>query len=153
MKMVRDILSGEAISTGWWVICGAPSSGKTTIIEALKAKGIPTNPDMTRLYIDEEIRRGRTKEQVRANQEEFRRVTFERMVAQLDTLVRSEFMVHDGGLPDCIAYRRLVGVEVGPDVQQACKIFRYRGILLFEPLPYEEDGVRAGCVHDNGSQV
>jgi predicted ATPase len=143
VQTVHDILSRSGvINTCWCVISGAPSSGKTTVVEVLRARGMSTNPDITRAYIDEERAKGRTKEEVKADQEQFRRITFERMVMQAATLEPTEFMVHDGGIPDCIAYRRLVGVEVGADVHRACQIFRYRSVLLFDPLQYQEDNVR-----------
>ena len=45
----------EQISNNWYVITGAPSSGKTTLLEYLKKKGQKVYFEWARIYIDQEM--------------------------------------------------------------------------------------------------
>jgi predicted ATPase len=53
-----DLLSTPfRVQTNWHVITGAPSSGKTTLIDQLAAKGFRTVPEGARLYIERDNQR------------------------------------------------------------------------------------------------
>ena len=53
------------IDTKWYVITGAPCSGKTTVLKELGARGIDWNPEVARVFIEEQQATGRTLEQIR----------------------------------------------------------------------------------------
>ena len=57
-----DLLSTPfATQTKWHVITGGPCYGKTTLIQLLAERGFRKVPEMARLYIEEEVARGRTR--------------------------------------------------------------------------------------------
>ena len=54
-----DLLSTPfRVQTNWYVITGAPCSGKTTLIEQLADKGYRTIPETARLYMENEMAAG-----------------------------------------------------------------------------------------------
>jgi ABC-type molybdenum transport system ATPase subunit/photorepair protein PhrA len=65
-ELDRDLLSTPfSVQTNWHVITGAPSCGKTTLIDQLADKGFQTTPEGGRLYIEREIASGRTIDEIR----------------------------------------------------------------------------------------
>jgi hypothetical protein len=70
------------VQTNWHVITGAPSSGKTTLIDQLADKGFQTVPETGRLHVEREVARGRTIDEIREDE------TIQRGIA--DTQLRIE---------------------------------------------------------------
>ena len=63
-----DLLSTPfGVQTNWHVITGGPCSGKTTLVDQLADKGFRTVPETARLYIEKEMARGRTIDEIREN--------------------------------------------------------------------------------------
>lgn len=52
------------------VATGAPISGKSTVLDAL---GVPYEPEVARVFIEREVAKGLTKEQIRADEGAFQR--------------------------------------------------------------------------------
>lgn len=128
--------------TNWSVITGGPCSGKTALIGALTDAGHRTVPESARLYIDEELAKGRTIEDIRANPQALQEAIFERKLASERALDPLEMVFIDRGLPDTLAYRRHLGLAHDPIVHAACAKSSYRNIFLLEPLPYVPDRAR-----------
>lgn len=132
-----------SIETRWCVITGAPSSGKTTIInEIARRSSLLTNPDITRQYIESEILNGNNKFSIRADYERFLQITLERKVLNAKSLPTDQLIIHDYGIPDHVAYARYMNVPVTLEMIEASTMFRYAKVLIFDPLPLEEDLVR-----------
>jgi predicted ATPase len=67
-ELDSDILSTPfGVQTNWHVITGGPCSGKTTLIDLLADKGFQTVPEIARLYMEKEIAKGRTIDDIREN--------------------------------------------------------------------------------------
>jgi predicted ATPase len=129
-------------STNWVVITGAPSSGKTSVIENLRARGYAVQAEVARELIEECLRRGLTAEDVRRDggkqlQKDILRIKSERE-ASLDPSI-SVFM--DRGMPDSMTYFRLAGLDVAM-ARQACMMFHYAAVFIFDRLPFVKDGIR-----------
>lgn len=130
-------------TTRWVVITGAPSSGKTSVIDDLRARGYAVQGEVARELIEECLRRGLTVEDVRREggqqlQRDILRIKREREAAVDPT----ECVFMDRGMPDSIPYFRLAGLDVAMAVQ-ACRTFRYAAVFVFDRLPLVKDGIRA----------
>ncbi len=129
----------------WYVITGGPSTGKTTLLNLLSKKGYMTVPEAARLLIDREMAKGKTLEQIRADeaafQEEIARMK-QVIEAELSTNTQTVFL--DRGMQDTLAYLRHYDFEVKDWVHDALKAATYNKVFLLDPLPlYEKDYARS----------
>lgn len=127
--------------TNWHVITGAPSCGKTTVINLLAERKYQTAPEGARLYMEREIARGRSLEEVHSN-----KIVTERGIAmaQLEVergLQAKECIFLDRGIPDCLAWYRALGLNPN-ELLRECFHHRYASVFILDPLPLHQDGLR-----------
>lgn len=129
------------VKTNWCVITGAPSSGKTSVIDELVRRGYQTEPEVARDLIEECLQRGMKIEQVRARndwlQNEILRLKLERESKQDP----DQLIFLDRGIPDSLTYLRIAGLDLSA-AKTAAQAFRYRAIFIFERLSLVKDGIR-----------
>jgi len=125
----------------WYVITGAPCSGKTTIISQLSKMGYQTVFEAARFLINKGISEGKTLEDIRKDEFEFQKKTFEFKINAEKNLPKDEIVFLDRGLPDTIAYYNFYGYDAG-EVLKVCKEKRYRKIFFLESLSFEKDYAR-----------
>ena len=130
-----------AVQTRWYVITGAPSCGKTTLVDQLAGRGYRTVPEIARQYLEGEVARGRAIAEIRADMDFCTRQVLDMQRRIEDALPAGELLFVDRGLPDCLAFFRLAGVDPN-DHLAACLRHRYAGVFLLDPLPFERDGTR-----------
>lgn len=131
------------MSTKWVVITGAPVSGKTSVVRFLEANGVRVKHEAATLYIDGQIRLGRSKEEVCApsNQPVLQR-EIPRMHAQMESALDPAVPhILDRAVPDVLAYCRLyehTEADVWPHITRRY----YRKVFLLNRLPWEGNDVR-----------
>ncbi|MBE0579179.1 MAG: ATP-binding protein [Devosia sp.] len=128
--------------TNWYVITGGPSSGKTTTIELLAARGYRTTIEHARHFIDTQRVTGRTVAEIRANQREFQKGVLHMQIEQEQSLDSNEVWFLDRALPDALAYYRYLGLEPEPELLEALKAVSYRKIFILDLLPLQKDYAR-----------
>lgn len=128
--------------TEWIVITGAPSSGKTSVINDLKARGYQVQDEVAREYIEACISRGLSLQEIRADGGvELQRQILRLKLAREAVLPPDEIVFLDRGVPDSMTYFRLAGLDVAA-AQEASARFRYDAVFIFDRLPVVPDGVR-----------
>lgn len=131
-----------SIYTNWYIIVGGPSSGKTKVIERLTSLGYVTVPEAPRLLIDAEISKGKTIEEVRADESEFQKKVFQKRAEDEDKISPEQnTFIDGGGIPTCVAYCQNCGLDPTPMIEEAKKR-RYKEVFLLEQLPFEKDYAR-----------
>ncbi len=135
-------------STQWYVLTGGPSSGKTTTIELLRARGFKVVPEHAREYIDEQIEAGRTLEDIRSHNEEFQRQIIKRQIAHEESLNPHEQVFLDRAIPDSLAYFRFLGLEPDRFLLDAIRSSAYKRVFILDLLPLEKDEARTEDVED-----
>ena len=128
--------------TNWRVITGAPCSGKTSVIKALARAGYAVVHEAARAYIDEELKRGRRIDEIKADEQAFEGRILERKVRIEFSLATASTVFLDRAIPDSIAYYRLSGLNPEVPVKKS-RVFRYRNVFLFERLAFVGDPVRS----------
>ena len=133
------------IDTNWVVITGAPSSGKTSVIDVLARRGYATWPETARQVIEEKLKSGQTIKDIRRPELA--------AALQKEILMRKENLEHtldpaqqvflDRGMPDSLSYFRLANIADLTSVRNACLRFRYRQVFIFDRLPMVHDAVRS----------
>ncbi len=126
----------------WIVITGAPSAGKTTILDTLQQKSYSILPENARIYIDQQLSGGRTIEEIRADEFEFQKVIARMNIEREKSLPTEELVFMERAVPDSLAYFERIGKGVPDFLQEAAKHLRYRKVFLLEPLPFEQDYAR-----------
>lgn len=132
----------ESLRTAWVLIDGAPSSGKTTVIQALHRRGYRIIPEVGRAYIELELARGRTLGDIRGDEEYFQRALIALYAEQFQRLDPRQSVILDGGFPHAQAYIELNTTPNMPDVLALCRPFHFKKVFLCDPLPFEDDHVR-----------
>lgn len=131
------------IDTNWFILAGAPGSGKTTTIERLASLGYAVAPEAARTIIDEAIQKGESIEQIRGNEAEFQKKVF-RMKIEVENKISPAKLtfIDGGGMPASLAYYRVAGLAPSAIIKEVEKR-KYRGVFFLEPLPsYENDYAR-----------
>jgi predicted ATPase len=129
------------LETNWYVITGAPSSGKTKLIEYLSFLGYRTVPEAARILIDIEMSKGRKIEEIRGNDYEFQMRILEMKIEVENKIPIEQLTFFDRAIPDSIAYFKISNMDTKP-VIDACKKRRYKGVFLLEQLPFDKDYAR-----------
>jgi predicted ATPase len=127
--------------TKWYVVTGSPSSGKTTLIRELERLGCRVVHEVARNYIESQMEKGRTLEEVRADKRSFETYILNAKVAIEATLPKDEVIVLDRAIPDSIAYFEAAGLDATEAVEKSPRN-QYRKIFLLDRLPYKTDHAR-----------
>ena len=126
----------------WYVITGAPSSGKTTTLKVLERKGYKVFYEWARIYIDGEMKKGKTLKEIRKDELAFQRKILELKVNFEKKLVKKDLVFMERGIPDSAAYMKMCGLENDKLLKRVNKSCSYKKVFLMELLKYELDYAR-----------
>jgi predicted ATPase len=120
-----------------FVLTGGPGSGKTTLIDALAARGHACSTEAGRSVIQDQVKTGG-----RALPWADRELFAEQMLAhELESYrlarQRPGIVFFDRGIPDVAGYLRLSGLPVSDHVAKAVGDFRYNSCVFIAP-PWRE---------------
>ena len=132
----------SARHTYWYVITGAPCSGKTSVINALEQQGYRVVHEVARAHIDEEMLEGKSLEQIKADRYQFENHIFLTKLKIEASLPQNDIVFFDRAVPDSIAYFQLEGLDPSQPIEKS-NLVRYKKIFLFERLAFLEDGIRS----------
>lgn len=119
------------------VITGGPGSGKTTLIEALAARGFATCPEAGRAIIRDQVTIGGPALPWAD------RALFAELMLSWELRSHGEArgmagpVIFDRGVPDVLGYLRLCGLPVPAHAEAAARRFRYRREVFIAP-PWPE---------------
>ena len=130
------------MQTNWYVITGGPSSGKTTTVNLLKAKGYKTTIEHARHYLDTKRNSGKTVEEVRKHQVEFQLAILDMQIEQEKNLSPDDVVFLDRAIPDALAYYRFLNLPEDETLLEALKTVSYKKIFILDCLPFVKDYAR-----------
>jgi predicted ATPase len=128
--------------TNWYVITGAPSSGKTSVIRKLEGLGYRVVHEVARARIEEALKKGRKLAEIKADALIFEQHILDRKIDIEASLPKDAVIFFDRAVPDSIAYFKLEGLNPAECLEKS-KIVRYRKVFLFDRLVFEKDPVRS----------
>jgi len=128
-------------TTNWYVITGAPCSGKSAVIQALARRGFNVVQETARAYIDSQLASGHTLEEIKSDILSFERHILLEKVRIEETLPNTQIHFLDRAVPDSVAYYQVEGLSREEPLGFSRRV-RYKGIFLFERLAFETDAVR-----------
>lgn len=129
------------IQTNWCVFTGAPCSGKTSVINRLHMLGYRCIPEAARVYIEQELSKGLTLQQIRSDEGAFqnRMISIKKRIESGLPVQENIFL--DRAMPDSISYLSIAKMDPFLAIE-ASNNFRYRHVFVFDPLPWEKDEAR-----------
>jgi predicted ATPase len=119
------------------VITGAPSCGKTTLIDQLAKQGFQTVPESARLYMESEMTKGRSALEIFKNKADERAMTEWQHRVELG-LRTTDSAYLDRALPDYLAWWRVHGLNPN-ELLAECFQHRYASVFALDPLPFQSD--------------
>lgn len=117
------------INTNWFVITGGPGSGKTTTGNLLNKLGYKVTIEHARHYIDTQMLKGRTVDQVRKNQSAFQMGVLNMQIEQEEMLSPEEEVFLDRAIPDAFAYYRFLKLPINKRLMEALQ-YTYKKYLF-----------------------
>ena len=129
------------IKTNWIAITGAPSSGKTSVLNVLAQKGHRICHEAARELIEEKMKAGKTLKEVRRDEASLQREILKVKMEWSRGFDPQETVFFDRGIPDSLSYYRAAGLNPDEIMAEALE-FRYKHVFFFAPLPVVHDGVR-----------
>ena len=138
------------MQTNWYVITGGPSSGKTTTVNLLAARGYKTTIEHARHYLDLKIQSGKTVEEVRKHWAEFQSGVFDMQIEQENILFQEDVIFLDRAIPDALAYYHFLNLPPDQKLIEALKMVSYKEIFILDCLPFIKDYART---EDEAAQI
>jgi predicted ATPase len=123
------------------VITGAPSCGKTTLIEELANQGFQTVPETARLYIEREMAKGQGIHPIRTDAAALQRRIKDLQLRVERGLRVDDVLFLDGAVPGSLAYYRVFGLNPNEFLLE-CFHHRYASVFVLDPLPFQPDDER-----------
>lgn len=140
------------------VLIGGPSSGKTTLIDALKNNGHTCYPEVSREVIKEAQEQG-IEQLFLENPLLFSELLLEGRKKQYNNAIKEKanLVFLDRGIPDVLAYMHYIGDAYPAFFDTACKEHKYNAIFMLPPWEeiYVSDAERyesyeqAVLIHDH----
>ena len=127
--------------TNWYVVTGAPSSGKTTLVRELEKLGYRVVHEVARGYIEKQIAQGRTLNEMRADAKSFENAILNAKIAIEAELPEDEVIILDRAIPDSIPYFQTAGLDTKEAIKRSPRN-RYKRVLLLDRLPFQVDDAR-----------
>jgi predicted ATPase len=135
------LLTPFRVQTNWYVITGTASSGKSTLIGQLADRGFQTVPETARLYIEKEMAKGRTAQEIHANGAALQRGMKDLQLEVERNIRISDVTFLDRGVPDFLAWYRVRGLNPN-EILTDCFHHRYASVFMLDPLPFQPDDQR-----------
>lgn len=137
-----DLLSTPfEVETHWHVITGAPSCGKTTLLNILAENGYRTVPETARSFMDSEVSRGLSIKEIHADPAGLQRKIISLQLDVECELPAEELFFLDGAVPGSLAWYRFFGLDPN-QILSECFHYHYASVFILEPLPLHLDGLR-----------
>ncbi len=131
-----------AAQNNWYVITGAPHSGKSTIIKLLQKKSYQIRDEAARILIDSELAKGRALSEIRANELDFQRQVLKMKIKMEEEADSNQIIFWDRGIPDSEAYYRLIEAKLDKILVEANRNCQYKKVFLMDYFPYHQDYAR-----------
>jgi predicted ATPase len=128
--------------TNWYVITGGPGSGKSTTVDLLHQRGYKTTIEHARHYLDTQLVKGKTVEEVRRNQKEFQQSILEMQLEQEASLAPEDIIFLDRAIPDALAYYQFLQLPEDEKLLNALSKVFYKKVFILDLLPLVQDYAR-----------
>lgn len=128
-------MTDSARKKNWYVVTGGPSTGKTTLMIMLQKKGFGAVAEAGRAIIDEEVAKGLTIQEIRADDFAFQTKCLETQIKNEAAQDPNKVLFFDRGQLDTVAYFRALNLPMSDFIREAAKNAEYNTMFLLDRLP------------------
>lgn len=129
------------IKTNWYVITGAPCSGKTTLINHLAEQGYTIASEVARDYIEGLLSHNDTLETLKKNNRALQRSILALALKRERHLSPEQLIFFDRGTADSLGYFNFYKLDT-QQMKHGCQRLRYKKIFFCQPLAVIQDKIR-----------
>ena len=126
----------------WYVITGAPSSGKTTVLKYLEKRGYRVYYEWARIFIEQELSKGKKLKEIRRDEAKFQKKVLELKKDFEKKLNPNELIFMERGIPDTEAYFELINFPIDIKLRKLVKRSSYKKVFLMELSKFKKDFAR-----------
>lgn len=118
----------------YFVFTGAPGAGKTTLLDCLEKKGYVVVPEVARNIIREQVAKNGNALPWK-NTMQYQQLMAAQTITAFETAPdHSALCLFDRGIPDVVAYSRLIGITANKTLHNAALNLRYnKRVFIFPP--------------------
>lgn len=127
--------------TNWFVFSGRSSSGISTTLAELAKQGFRTISEAARTYINEQLGKGLTIQEIRKDEASFQRAVLKKKIEIENNLPKEELILFDRAIPDSVPYYEVNGIDP-QEALAVCEPGLYKKIFFLEPVNYIKDYAR-----------
>lgn len=128
--------------TNWYILTGAPGSGKTSVLNRINNIGLNTVGEAGRKVIHKALNAGIPSEVIFKNQKLLQDAIFQENILQHSKQDLNKLMFFDRGLPDSLPFYQVAKLDDSYIVNFS-NLFMYKTVFYFEMLPnFERNNVR-----------
>ncbi|WP_268237682.1 ATP-binding protein [Legionella impletisoli] len=120
---------------------GAPSSGKTTIINALSVRGFQTAPEIARAYLEQLLKEDPEAFVTHRGNYVVQNKILELKITRENQLPSDALIFFDRGIPDSLGYYRYYHLETD-QIMDKMRLCQYAYVFFLEGLPIIYDEIR-----------
>ncbi|MBN8580633.1 MAG: ATP-binding protein [Anaerolineae bacterium] len=126
-------LGPTVIQTNWITLTGAPGSGKSTICQILKEQGYTIVPEMSRMLIEQALKKGFSINEIMSNPESLTNAVLMGNLDRTKRFAPDTVLIWDTGIFDSAAFYQVSGVNYNNRMDFLTK-YRYKGVILLEMI-------------------
>lgn len=119
----------------FYVLTGGPGTGKTSLLAELERRGYLCKPEVARKIIREQMDSG-GEALPWGNTQKYTKLMLERSIRDYVS-VDGEVCFFDRGIPDTLAYARLIELKSEPEIRAVAEIYGYNRLVFLLP-PWRE---------------
>ncbi|HEV3245338.1 MAG TPA: ATP-binding protein [Candidatus Paceibacterota bacterium] len=126
----------------WYVLTGGPCSGKTTLVNGLKAQGYSVLPESVRTIISAGLAQGKSIDEIVADPLALQHTIIEHQLELQSQTSKSDVTFLDRAVPDNIAYYRKFGLPLDAAIREGVDAVKYRKVFLLDMIEFVNDAER-----------
>ena len=142
--------TGDRRRTAWWLLTGAPGSGKTTLAQRFDEHGWRVIEDPGRAEFEAQIAKGFSPDAVRSDYLRFQQRVLCRALSAVMAVPSDQRAVFDYGIAEALAFMRLSGIPWDDDIVRAAARVQFASVFVLDLVPLDPlvvDSIRAESVY------